>query len=404
MRQRIGPWGIALGEKLRGLARDQSVREALFVFALTRTLVFAIFIVAGAATLDATAPGFDREDPHPVASVRTRLIKQQLEHTLGRGDSSWYALIAQQGYDRVAFEARPQHNWVFFPLYPLLVRLGGGLTGEYLIWGALLSNGLFFIALILLHKLVTALGHDESTAGRAVFYTAAFPVSYFFSLPVTEALYLCLVVGSFLAAARGRWWAAGVIGGFASATRLAGVLLLPALALFYGQRVRRSRWGRDMMWLALVPVGLLAFMLFLWRITGNPLAFVDAIAAWERPGGFFLLTLYDYLKHPLRIIQPWDFRTLNFGAAILALGAVYFWARRKQWALATFAFLAILLPLSSGTLQSTARYVAVIFPVFIALAVAGRRPRVDQVIRAVFLVLLAVMTLSYTLRFSFAAA
>ena len=312
--------------------------------------------------------------------------------------------IVRQGYDRVTFEARPQHNWVFFPLYPLLVRLGCGLTSEYLICGALLSNSLFFIALIQLHKLATSLGHDESTASRAVFYTAIFPASYFFSLPVPEALYLCLVVGSFLAAAHGRWWAAGMIGVFASATRLSGVLLLPALALFYGQRTKGPLWRRDLMWLALVPVGLLVFMLFLWRITGNPLACVDAIAAWERPGGIFLLTLYDYLKHPLRIIEPWNFRALNFGAAILAFGAAYFWARRKQWALATFAFLAILLPLSSGTLHSTARYVAVIFPVFLALAVAGRRPRVDQTIRAVFLVLFALMTLGYSLRFSFAAA
>ena len=158
------------------------------------------------------------------------------------------------------------------------------------------------------------------------------------------------------------------------------------------------------MWLALVPVGLLGFMLFLWRITGNPLAFVDANAAWERSAGFFLLTLYDYLKNPLRIIGPWDFRALNFGAAILALGAAYFWARRREWAFATFTFLAILLPLSSGALQSTARFVAVIFPVFIALAVAGRRPRVDQLIRVVFLVLFALMTLSFSLRFSFASA
>jgi hypothetical protein len=195
-----------------------------------------------------------------------------------------------------------------------------------------------------------------------------------------------------------------VIGSFASATRLAGVLLLPALVLFYWQRARRSLWRRDLMWLALVPAGLCGFVLFLWRITGNPLAFVDGIAAWERPGGFFWLTLYDYVKNPLNLIEPWNFRALNFGAAILALGAAYFWARRREWAFASFTFLAILLPLSSGTLHSTARYVAVTFPVFIALAVAGRRPRVDQVIRTVFLVLFALMTLSFGLLFSFAAA
>lgn len=367
------PFRSGLSGKLRAVLREQSFRETAFVFALTRAIVLVIFVAAGSATLNFADPAFSRDDQHPIVKVRLPEVKKQLNYTLTRGDAGWYLGIAQNGYERHPFEALHQHNWVFFPLYPLLVRPAGQLTGEYLICGAILSNALLFVALLLLHKLVTSLGYDVATAGRAIFYTATFPASYFFSLPVTESLFLCLVVASFFSAIRRRWWAAGLLGGLASATRLSGILLLPALALFCWQRREGPRWRRDLLWLALVPAGCVIFSLYLWKITGNPLAQIDAVAAWQRKSGFFLTPLYQYLIRPLQIIEPWNFRALNFAAAILTLGAAHFWLLRRQWALATFTFLAILLPLSSSSLLSMARYVAVIFPVFIALALAGRR-------------------------------
>ena len=394
----------SLWKKVRALPRDRSVREALFAFAISRTAVLLLLIGTASARHDITAPGFDPADPHPTVRVEPAKIIERLQRTLERGDSSWYMSIAQQGYDRIPFDHRQQHNWVFFPLYPLLAGFLASGTGEYMITAALLSNALFFIALVLLHKLVCALGFDLATADRTVFYQAIFPVSYFFSLPLPESLFLCLNLASFLAAAHGRWLVAALFGALSSATRLSGVILAPALALFYGQRTDRSKWGPAVCWLGLAPLGLLAFMLFLWETTGNPLACVQAVEAWERKGGFFLLTLSRYLANPLDLIEPWNFRALHFAAAVLALAATFFWARRKQWAFTAFTFLAILLPLSSGTLDSTARYVSVVFPVFIALGVIGAQPRVDHLIRVVFLILFGLMTVFYGLRFSFAAA
>ena len=393
-----------LRDKLRSTMADGSVAEAFFVFSLTRLLILAIIVVTGAATLNYRAATFDPTDPHPIASLRFNELGQQLDYTLSRGDAGWYLGIARDGYERRAFENTQAHNWVFFPLYPALVSVVGAVTGKYLIAGALLSNALFFVALVLLHKLVLALRYDRLVADRTIFYTAIFPVSYFFSLPITEALFLCVVAGSFLAAARGHWWAAGLLGAAASATRLNGLLLLPALAIFSWQQTPRALRPRELAWLALVPAGVLAFSAFLWKITGHPLAFIDAIAAWDRKSGFFLAPLWEYITHPLRLIEPWDFRLLNFAAAVTALAAAAFWIRKKQWAFAAFSFLMIFLPLSSMRLQSLARYTSVIFPVFIALALLGRNPRFDTALRVLFLVLLGVMTLCYALRFSFAAA
>lgn len=221
---------------------------------------------------------------------------------------------------------------------------------------------------------------------------------------MTESLFLCLSVWCILAATRGKWRTAGALGALASATRVSGVLLLPALLVLYWQRQKSFKLRGEIFWLALVPVGLISFMYFLWTITGNPLAFKDVLAAWGRSTGFFLLTLYDYLKNPLLIIEPWNFRLLNFAAAVLALGAVWFWARRKNWTFAFYTFLSVFVALSSMNLISMARYMSVVFPIFIWLAVVGESPRVDQFVRALFLVLFSLMTVSFALRFSFATA
>ena len=392
-------------ERLARVVKDVSVREAFFVFTLTRTLLLAIFIATSVANYDyRRAPDYNPDDPHPTVSLKGVKILKSLEHTLERGDPGWYNGIAQTGYERAPFEATQQHNWVFFPLYPLLMGFVGRVVGYYLIPGALLSSVFFFVALILLHKLVLASGFDRAVADRALFYTAVFPASYFSSLPMTEGLYLMLTVASFLAATQGRWWAAGLCGAFTSATRLSGVLLMPALTLLYAQRTRRESWGPQLLWLGIIPLGLLSFMAFLWSITGNPLACVDGVKGWQRYGGLPWLTLYDYLLTPRNLIDPWNFRALHFASAILALGAAAFWAWRKHWAFATFTLFAVLLPLASGTLHSTARYMSVVFPIFIALAIAGHRPRLDQTIRIVFLVLFTIMTFSFAMRLSFASS
>jgi hypothetical protein len=55
----------------------------------------------------------------------------------------------------------------------------------------------------------------------------------------------------------------------------------------------------------------------------------------------------------------------------------------------------IILPLSSGMLQSLERYTMGFFPIFIALGIAAKSDHADQTIRVVFVSLLAIMTALY---------
>jgi hypothetical protein len=75
-------------------------------------------------------------------------------------DGLWYQLIADKGYEYSKW------NSAFWPLFPWTMRALGNLPGmSTALAGYLIANVSFFVALILLYKLV-ALDFDEGTARR----------------------------------------------------------------------------------------------------------------------------------------------------------------------------------------------------------------------------------------------
>jgi hypothetical protein len=161
-------------------------------------------------------------------------------------------------------------------------------------------------------------------------------------------------------------------------------------------RTFRPRW--NFLPVLLVPAGLLSYMTFLYAATGNPLAFKDIMAAWGRRPAPFWRPLLDYAREPLLLATGWDFRAVNFFAAALAIACAAVLFKRRQFALALYTLASIIIPLSSGMLQSHERYAMVLFPVYFVVAVAARRPRLDFALRAASLVLLTLMTLLFCYR------
>jgi hypothetical protein len=156
----------------------------------------------------------------------------------------------------------------------------------------------------------------------------------------------------------------------------------------------------------LVPLGLLAYMGFLGSVTGNPMAFRDIESAWGRGSTLgvrsALRPLLDYAADPGSVAADWNLVALNACAAVGALAAAVVLAARRHWAYAVYTFSAVLIPLTTLTLGSMARYVLVVFPVFFVLAEAGRRRAVDQTIRVVFVAALALLSGLFAAHFSFA--
>ena len=145
-------------------------------------------------------------------------------------DGLWYRLIAIDGYSKAIANA------AFWPAYPWSMRgLGDVLGISYDTAGWIIANVCFFVALILLYRLVS-LDFDPRIGKATLWAIALFPTSLFFSAVYTESPFLMLIVGGLLAARLRQWWLAGVLGALAAATRSYGVfLILPYAVLFYQQ-------------------------------------------------------------------------------------------------------------------------------------------------------------------------
>jgi Gpi18-like mannosyltransferase len=272
-------------------------------------------------------------------------------------------------------------------------------TPHHLINGIIVSNVAFLGALLLLGGIARGAGLSDDDASRAIWYLALFPTSYFCFLPLPESLFMLLSFGAVYAAQRQRWWAMGLLGGLAALTRLNGALLVIPLTILAWRKARAQ-----VAWVALVPAGTLLYMAWLYRITGNAWAFRDIQPLWYRQPGAFWRPLLNYLHAPALVSDPWNFIFLNFVVALAVLAAAVVLLVRRDWAFGLYTLASILLPLSAGNLQSVGRYALVLFPLFLLLALAGRRPSIDRTLIAAGSILLGWLVALYALRVDMALA
>ncbi|HEV7425760.1 MAG TPA: hypothetical protein VGQ46_05295 [Thermoanaerobaculia bacterium] len=381
-----------------GRTHRRTVYSAISAFAVSRAAIFLLLIIGSQLTFVTKDYGTIWRTEISVSAGR---IPPELARMVMVGDAWFYHQIADSGYEPRTSDGAPKNTWAFFPLFPLLIRaLGGSSDGSFWILSVVMSNAALLGALLCVAAAGRAMGVADDDAERAVWYIALFPASYFFSLPMTESLFLLLSAASFLAAARQRWAVAGILGGLAAATRVVGICLLPALLLLPWQR--RQRLSTRQLWLVATPAGLIAFIAYLYVHTGDPLAFVHAQTLWGRtPAAHFAMA---FPNSGLAVSKPWNFVGLNAIAAVLMIAAGVWFLLRRQWSYAAYTLLSAALPLSSGSLQSMTRYALVDFPLFYWLASIGRTPARDRAITTTFVILLGWLIALFTLRVDFALA
>jgi Gpi18-like mannosyltransferase len=203
-------------------------------------------------------------------------------------DGAWYAEIATEGYGE-----REPASTAFFPLYPMLVKVGIFFGGGPAFWGVLVSLVSTFFALFFVYRISEKL-YDARAARAATLCLAFFPTAFFLNAAYTEALFLALTTGTLWAAlVRRDFLVAGLLGALAAATRNVGVLLLVPL-FFEWARHRREVGLRGVLGMALVPAGLAAYAAYLWARFGDPLVFARQQGDyWSREVSGPLATLGD---------------------------------------------------------------------------------------------------------------
>ena len=392
-----------------------ALRAAWRIFWPTRTAVLLVAVFAalsfGPAQGGLAAQNAVRFDTPEL----THALADPLLAPLARWDAVWYLRVAHEGYGES--EARA----AFFPLYPLLVR---GLATPFdaspaalLVAAYAISLAAFLAALTLLWRLV-ALELGERLAQPTLLLLAVFPAALYFGAPYAESLFLALSVGAFYAARIGRWDLAGGCVAAAAATRNSGVLLmLPLAILWWGTRERR--WS-DGAWILFAPLGLVAFALYLGLAEGDALRFAHAHEAWYRELKVPVLGVWDgavagwdglrqVVSNQRDVVyfheaggDPIRVGALNlmlFGSLVFAVVACVGVFRRLPLAYGAWVAVSLLLPLSEPAkpepLMSLPRFLAVMFPVFMWLALWSEEREATSRVAAVSAIGLGLFTAQF---------
>ncbi len=290
-------------------------------------------------------------------------------------DGEHYLAIAREGYKPLSY--------FFFPLYPVLIRFisFSNLSHPLAISGLLISHFSILIALIGLWKIIK-LDFNSKVARTTLILLLLFPTSFYFASYYTESLFLALVVWSFYFARTQNWLLAGTLGALASATRIVGIFLLPALIVEYYLQNKKNFPSKNIKKIfsffavLLIPLGIFSYMYFLYHKTGDPLIFKKNLEIYgeQRSSNLIILpqVFYRYIFKILPSLNtywPMTFTILlefTLASLFLLLSVIGFYRLRPSyWIFLIGGYLA---PTFSGSFSSMSRYVLVLFPGFILLS------------------------------------
>ena len=305
---------------------------------------------------------------------------------LNAWDGSWYARVAEHGYLLVPGQ---YSDPAFFPLFPVVLRGAHALGSSYAVAAIVVSNLFFVVAIVAFYELGRLLG-PERRAYRAAVLASVFPMSFVFSMGYPESLALAAIAGAGIAALRGHWTLAALLAAAATLARPEGVFIaIPLAAIAFRQR-------RGYAAVLAAPIALATFPIYLRWALGDASAWTQAEHAWGRSFAFrgvfhTFVNLPRELGHNGWFVRDLVFLFIYVGLMVLA----YRGGVPVSWVVA--AALIVLLPLTSGSIASIARFGLLAPAIFWGLATFTERPRVHRCLRYGSLVLLAASTMAIPL-------
>lgn len=334
---------VVTGAKLAGAARrilESPVKTAV-AFVLVGRLLYSLIAALYASSL--------RVDPAFVNSNRlTYNLMSQSEGwkyaLLGvweRFDTLWYIHIAQSGYDR-------PDALVFYPLYPLLIAIT---HMPPLVAALLISTVSSFLFAWGFQKLVM-LDYSPAVGGRALVLYLVWPAGFMLFAGYPESLLLCCVVWALYFARSGNAVGTLLTALLAGATKSMGALVFLPIAFI---AIRESKWR---VLAAGLAAGCAPVAMALWLNASGRMSAQQVYATyWGTTIGPPWQTFW------VALVIPTPFGGLNMLALCLVL--LFAFLGRLEYSL--FAASVLWVVLSKQTLpllESTSRYVMLIFPAF----------------------------------------
>lgn len=316
-------------------------------------------------------------------------------------DGEHYIAIAIFGYKGL--------EQAFFPVYPILINffsrpdifnIPASLFSASF-WGIIISNFSLLASLILLFKLII-IDYPKKIAWLTIIVLLVFPTSFYFGAVYSESIFLLISLISFYFARKGNFFIASIIGIFASATRVFGLLLLPA----YFLEARQQKASlKKYFWIFIIPMGLIIYMIYQWWLVGDPFSFykLQKLVGEQHQSGLTLLpqVYFRYLKMIFSVDPTapiYQTIILEFITGILFfILPIYGFIKKVRPAYCLYALIGFLLPTIQGSFSSVPRYILVFFPSFLSLAIfISVIPKFWRfLIISIFITLLAIETILF---------
>ncbi len=334
---------------------SRSLKIILTAFVVTRVVIFGFAVWI--ADHHPSGPPAESAMWHGYTQIENRFFEPWR-----RWDALWFTQVVREGY---SYRGDSQSNVTIFPLYPLAIAAISKLTGNLLSAGLIVSNICFLISMLLLHDIVRLHGYGDDKALIAVGFMTAFPTAFIFSAVYSESLFTMLAMFSYRAMLKGSTAKASLCAMAASACRLSGVLLLPALAVMY---LAARKWNfrstrTDFFWLAAVPAGILIYFAYLYHLTGDPSAYFSAQKHWGHGLTSPLFSLAYEITMPQNFLTRFDVSVSLMAIVLSVVAWTGFGSGAGIYALST-----VLVSMSATKLYGVPRYVLVAFPIYMGLA------------------------------------
>ncbi|MBL7036456.1 hypothetical protein ISR94_01220 [Candidatus Microgenomates bacterium] len=347
------------------------MQKSNFLFILKSFLVWRVLVFIAAVVAVNYLPLFS---DNFLAGRVQNYSKNPLFWGWANFDGEHYTSIAIYGYKNL--------QQAFFPAYPFLIKFfslpfGVGLPQS--IWTGLIVSNLSFLGALFIFWKVVRLDYSEKIAKLALISLLVFPTSFYFGAVYTESLFLLTSLLTYYLYRKDKYLLSGLVGILMTATRIYGVFVLMMILVDIMQRkLDLKKFVKEKVYLLGVSAfGLFTYMLFSWKNYADPLAFynLQTIVGEQHQKGIILLpqVFFRYVKIIfLGKVHLYSLQTtlLEVTTAILfVILPIYAYIKKIRWSYVVYILFGFLVPSAQGSFSSVPRYLVVIFPAFIVMAV-----------------------------------
>lgn len=294
---------------------------------------------------------------------------QSLTGAYKQWDANLYVNYAQHG---LFSAASAPNNAAFLPGYPILLALVHLILRNWLDSALLLSLLAGCVTAVLLNRMA------GSTRAGLFLFTA--PAAVFLTVGYSESVFLAFAVAAWYAARHAEWTTVALFGGLAGLTRVDGLALIPALALFALLRPGGAGRLRAASTVAAAVLGPFMYVFYLKRATGS-------WTAWQAANRKGWNLWFDWPWTAIRNTwrgayeygdgsgaYAWSFQ-LELVCTVAAAMLLIVLLARREWPEACYCGLVLFSMVFVNSQQAADRGLLVCFPLYPLLArAADRRP------------------------------